>query len=460
MTLGVARRREGPCRQPSGRPSSASRIASGAPFVIELRGAVRPRHQDREAATLEVEGQLRELAVGGEVGRPALGREDGDVERVGEAGLEVAVEEREPERVGRVAARPRVAPARRTERPSVSVPVLSVQRTVMLPRFWMAGSRLTSTPRAARTRAPRLRLTVTMAGSSSGVRPTARAIAKSSDSMSGRPRATLMARTATTRRRMTRAMSSPKLAHAALEVVLRRSLDEPTSDEPVARVGTGGGEDRLRGPAHDARAEEHERVPVAFRSRVAVPIARDLERRRRLAGHRRLVDVEVVGLDEPAVRRDDVARVEHDEVAAHEVVRGDVLLGAIADDRRLQRQSGAQRGHRLLRAGLLDEAEGGRQDDDDQDDARVDRRRPRMTAMTHATMSSSTSGLASWPTRMARRVRPSALLDLVRTVGTQALGGGRRRSAHRRSRVRHAPHARVIHRRSPQPSGTVSSTRR
>ena len=94
--------------------------------------------------------------------------------------------------------------------PWVRVPVLSVQRTVTLPRFWMAGRRLTRTPCALRARAPRVRLRVTIAGSSSGVRPTARAMEKSSASNSGRCSATLMAKTPTTRISVTRPISSPK----------------------------------------------------------------------------------------------------------------------------------------------------------------------------------------------------------------------------------------------------------
>ena len=42
------------------------------------------------------------------------------------------------------------------------------------------------TPRLAMARAPAESVTLTMAGSSSGVRPTARATANSSDSISGR----------------------------------------------------------------------------------------------------------------------------------------------------------------------------------------------------------------------------------------------------------------------------------
>ena len=156
--------------------------------------------------------------------------------------------------------------------------------------------------------------------------------------------------------------------------------------------------------------------------RVTSPSLRDLERRSGLAGQGRLVDVEVVGLDEPSVRRDDVAGVEDDEVAAHEIVHRDVLLGAVADDRGLQRQSGLQRGDRALRAGLLDEAEAADSDDDDQDDARVDLvaredgddARDDEQQHERARELAEEDGQAS-PT--------PALLDLIRTISQQTLGG-------------------------------------
>ena len=71
--------------------------------------------------------------------------------------------------------------------PSVSVPVLSVHSTSMLPRFSIAFSRRTITPRVAMTCAPLARFTARMAGSNSGLRPTARATEKSSVSIGGRP---------------------------------------------------------------------------------------------------------------------------------------------------------------------------------------------------------------------------------------------------------------------------------
>ena len=63
-------------------------------------------------------------------------------------------------------------------RSMVSVPVLSVQRTSMAPKFWIALSRLTMTRFRAMASAPLERQTVTIIGSISGVSPTATARAK------------------------------------------------------------------------------------------------------------------------------------------------------------------------------------------------------------------------------------------------------------------------------------------
>ena len=66
--------------------------------------------------------------------------------------------------------------------PVVSVPVLSVQSTSMLPKFWIAARCLTMTFLRAMRTAPVERVTVVIIGRNSGVSPTARATAKSRDS--------------------------------------------------------------------------------------------------------------------------------------------------------------------------------------------------------------------------------------------------------------------------------------
>ena len=65
----------------------------------------------------------------------------------------------------------------------VSVPVLSVQRTSMAPKFWMELRRLTMTFLRDMAMAPLERQTETIMGSISGVSPTATARAKKKASL-------------------------------------------------------------------------------------------------------------------------------------------------------------------------------------------------------------------------------------------------------------------------------------
>ena len=67
-------------------------------------------------------------------------------------------------------------------RSCVSVPVLSVHKTSIAPKFWIAWSRFTITRFFDMAIAPLARLTVTIIGSISGVNPTATATANKSAS--------------------------------------------------------------------------------------------------------------------------------------------------------------------------------------------------------------------------------------------------------------------------------------
>ena len=92
----------------------------------------------------------------------------------------------------------------------MSVPVLSVHSTSMLPKFSMEFRRRTITPRLAICCAPWESVMLMMAGRSSGVRPTASASAKSSESISGLARKMLTAKTMTTITSMTCVSRLPK----------------------------------------------------------------------------------------------------------------------------------------------------------------------------------------------------------------------------------------------------------
>ena len=94
---------------------------------------------------------------------------------------------------------------------SVSVPVLSVHRTSMLPRSCTAASRLTITRSPAIRSAPRASVMDTTIGSSSGVSPTASATANRNDWSHGRWNRAFTSSTNSTMRIASRRMRSPKL---------------------------------------------------------------------------------------------------------------------------------------------------------------------------------------------------------------------------------------------------------
>ena len=94
---------------------------------------------------------------------------------------------------------------------SVSVPVLSVHSTSMLPRSWIAPSRFTITCAFAMRMAPRASVTEMIIGSSSGVSPTARATANRKLSSQGRWNSKLISRTKRTRTSVKRTINMPNL---------------------------------------------------------------------------------------------------------------------------------------------------------------------------------------------------------------------------------------------------------
>ena len=136
---------------------------------------------------------------------------------------------------------------------SVSVPVLSVHSISMAPRSWTADSRFTMTLRLARSMAERARVTVTIIGNSSGVRPTARARANISDSSTGRWKPMFTTSTNRTIRSVSRMISMPK----------RRT--------PRTKAVAGGFSARLV-----ARCPNAVRAPVRQMTMVAVPLTTDV----------------------------------------------------------------------------------------------------------------------------------------------------------------------------------------
>ena len=94
--------------------------------------------------------------------------------------------------------------------PAVSVPVLSLHRMSMLPRFWIAERCFTITFSRAIWIAPCASVTVVIIGRNSGVRPTASATEKSSDSSGLRPKPRFTTRMNSTRKTTVCRISIPK----------------------------------------------------------------------------------------------------------------------------------------------------------------------------------------------------------------------------------------------------------
>ena len=224
-------------------------------------------------------------------------------------------------------------------------------------------------------------------------------------------------------------------ANAALEVVLRRPFGEVARDLPVAGAGAGRRDDGTARAAHDARSEEGEAVAIIGTGRPERGAAGILGRGCRLARERRLVDVQVVGVDDPDVGRHDVSRAQQHEVVADDVVHGDLLPGPVADDGRVQRQAGLEGGHRGLGPGLLDEAQHRAQGDDREDDA--GRHRVAHDQADQARRDKDEHERARDLGDEDGEERPAAsAADRVRAVESEPFGGGGRGQAGRLGRRR------------------------
>src|SRR5437660_7407443 len=134
---------------------------------------------DGEASALEVERDLVDLAV--PIARGPATLENRLVQRTLDAGLVRAVDIGEGERSLRYLAE-RVKMPVEYHVATRERAVLSLQRTSMLPKFSIASRCLTITFWRAMCAAPRERVTALIMGRNSGVRPTASATAKRSDS--------------------------------------------------------------------------------------------------------------------------------------------------------------------------------------------------------------------------------------------------------------------------------------
>ena len=242
----------------------------------------------------------------------------------------------------------------------------------MLPRFWIAGRRLTSTPCAGKgvgalgevegdDRGQQLGREAHGEGDREEERFEDRAVQPHVD---GEDR--------DDQDRGDAKDEEPEGPHATLEVVLRGALGKPLCDLAVARPRPGGSDDCAAGAADDARAEEEEAVAVVVASGIECPFPRCLGGRCRLAGERGFIDVEMVGLDDAAIGRHDIPSAQDREVAADDVVDWDLSRLSVPHDGRPEREARLERGDRRFRARFLDEPEGRAHDDDGEDDRGID----------------------------------------------------------------------------------------
>ena len=139
----------------------------------------------------------------------------------------------------------------RTIVPSVSVPVLSVQRISILPRFSIASRRRTMTPRRPMARAPADKVTLTIAGNSSGDRPTASATANKRDSITGRSRSRFTVRTNRTMTIITRSNRYPNWRTPRAKSVSGGRALSRAGDRSECSPATGfDGQDLCRAASH------------------------------------------------------------------------------------------------------------------------------------------------------------------------------------------------------------------
>ena len=239
----------------------------------------------------------------------------------------------------------------------------------MLPRFSMAGRCLTITLFLAIRTAALPSVTVVIIGKNSGVRPTASATAKRSDSSAPVERD---ARGDDEKDQEEDGAhdEQAELPHPALELGLGGPRSEARGDVAEHGLATGRDHDRRRRAAHHRRSEEHHVAALVERYRLGVR-SRVLLGGHGLSRERSLVHVEVARLEKLRVGRHEVTRREPHDVSGHDFGSPDLAPLAVAEDRRRRCHSLAQPRRGTLRAVRLHEVEQRAQDDHRDDDERV-----------------------------------------------------------------------------------------
>ena len=257
--------------------------------------------------------------------------------------------------------------ARTARRFSVSVPVLSVQMTSIAPSVSTAERRRTS----ARRRAIRCAFTasvIVMAGRSpSGTFATAIPMANTAASKLPPPRP---------RTSRVHAGAHPEGEdrddpHEAVHLALEGRRDaadrgREAGDPPELGRGARRVHDRAAAALDDRRAGGREvaRLGRGAAARVGIGVPLD---RGRLAREEGQVEPEPLGQHDPRVGGDPIALLEHEQIARHELARGEVLVAPVAPHARAARHHRLERVERALRAALLPEPERAVQHDDARD---------------------------------------------------------------------------------------------
>ena len=196
------------------------------------------------------------------------------------------------------------------------------------------------TPCLAIVRAPAASVTLMIAGSSSGDRPTASATANSSDSIIGRPSKLVHHQHEQNDDDHHPEQQIAELPYAAPEFGLGRARLEPRDDRAEGGPASGLDREDLR------RAALHRSAEI---DGVASPGERRLRRnrpgplldRKGFAGQAGFVDQEVRGLDHEPIGGNEIACRELDDIAGHNGARRDSLFNAGAHHTACQCASGA-----------------------------------------------------------------------------------------------------------------------
>ena len=245
--------------------------------------------------------------------------------------------------------------------------------TLTEPSVSTAGRRRTRAWRCAMRRAPRASEMVTTAGRPSGMAATARLTAMRNISSGSSPRSRPVTKTRAQMAMAATASQRPSSPRRRCSgVVWSATLLEELGDAADGRAHAGRHDDAAGAPGGHGRAAEGHVEHVARRGGLHVRQGGgDLGDGLRFTGQGRLVDAQRGRLHETQVGGDDVALLEEEDVARHDIPGGHELRLVVPDDARLRAGHALERIHGLLGPVLLDEADDAVEDDDGQDDGRV-----------------------------------------------------------------------------------------